>query len=52
MTERYVFLFDGLMILCKHNVRRTGGSTEFRLKEKFYLRKVENIDREDTDGIE
>lgn len=51
-TERYVFLFDGLIVLCKQNSRRpvTGVQPEFRLKEKYQIRKIEVIDREDSDG--
>ncbi|XP_063427477.1 son of sevenless homolog 2-like [Mytilus trossulus] len=51
-TERYVFLFDGLIVLCKQNIRRssvTGVQPEFRLKEKFQIRKMEVVDREDSD---
>lgn len=53
LTERQVFLFDGLMILCKPNNKRssvTGPVAEYRLKEKFYLRKIEIIDKEDSEG--
>ncbi|XP_035214652.1 son of sevenless homolog 2-like isoform X1 [Stegodyphus dumicola] len=54
LTERQVFLFDGLMILCKPNNKRssvTGPVAEYRFKEKYYLRKIEIIDREDTDEL-
>ncbi|CAG0881346.1 unnamed protein product [Darwinula stevensoni] len=56
-TERYVFLFDGLVVLCKSNARRgsvsvTGGPAhELRIKEKFFIRKVEIRDREDCDEV-
>ncbi|CAG5136425.1 unnamed protein product [Candidula unifasciata] len=52
--ERYCFLFDGLIILCKLNPRgRTSvmPSLEYKLKEKFFIRKVEVVDREDTDDL-
>ncbi|XP_050522648.1 protein son of sevenless-like [Daktulosphaira vitifoliae] len=57
-SERKAILFDGVLILCKSNNRRTsvsvssqlvGSMSEFKLKEKFFIRKVEIIDREDTE---
>lgn len=56
ITERKVYLFDGLLVLCKANTRRqtvSVGATnyDFRLKEKFFMRKVEVIDRSDTDEL-
>ncbi|XP_060063048.1 son of sevenless homolog 2-like [Ylistrum balloti] len=51
-TERHVFLFDGLIIMCKQNMRRTSvtsASGDFKLKEKFLIRKIEIRDREDTE---
>ncbi|XP_037073475.1 son of sevenless homolog 2-like [Pollicipes pollicipes] len=54
LTERHVFLFDGLIVLCKPNSRRssvTGPVAEFRLKEKFQIRKIEIKDREDGDDL-
>ncbi|XP_060570683.1 son of sevenless homolog 1-like isoform X2 [Ruditapes philippinarum] len=51
-TERHVFLFDALIVLCKQNVRRTSVSQpqgEFKLKEKFNIRKIEVRDKEDCD---
>ncbi|XP_047480152.1 son of sevenless homolog 2-like [Penaeus chinensis] len=53
-TERHVFLFDGLIVLCKSNNRRssvTGQVGEYRFKEKFLMRMVEILDREDTEEI-
>ncbi|KAG5892771.1 hypothetical protein JTB14_007986 [Gonioctena quinquepunctata] len=55
LTERRVFLFDGLMILCKPNSRRQSSvhqnHPECRLKERFFMRKVEIIDHPDTDEL-
>lgn len=56
LTERKVYLFDGLLVLCKANSRRqtvSVGTTnyDFRLKEKFFMRKVEIHDRSDTDEL-
>ncbi|XP_002735179.1 son of sevenless homolog 1-like [Saccoglossus kowalevskii] len=51
-TERHVFLFDGLLVCCKPNSRRsvTGSTPEYRLKEKFLMRKITINDKEFTDG--
>lgn len=57
-SERKAILFDGVLLLCKSNNRRTsvsvssqlvGGLSEFKLKEKLFIRKVEIVDREDTE---
>ncbi|XP_050407020.1 son of sevenless homolog 1 [Patella vulgata] len=52
-SDRHVFLFDNLIVLCKHNRRSsvTGSISEYKLKEKYYVRKVEIKDREDTDDL-
>ena len=52
-TERYVFLFDGLIILTKQNKSRisvTGPVSEYKLKEKYHVRLLDITDRDDTDG--
>ncbi|MBZ3876836.1 Son of sevenless-like protein 2 [Sciurus carolinensis] len=50
--ERHIFLFDGLMICCKPNCGQFQlpgcSSAEYRLKEKFVMRKVQICDKEDT----
>lgn len=55
LTERRVFLFDGLMVLCKLNSRRQSSvhqnHSEYRLKEKFFIRKVEIVDCQDTEEL-
>lgn len=56
ITERKVFLFDGLLGLCKANTRKqtVSGVTnnyDFRRKEKFFMRKVNIIDRVDSDEL-
>ena len=55
LAERMVFLLDGLIILTKTNVRRSsvpGQNAEFRLKEKFQMRRVERVvNRKDTDDV-
>ncbi|XP_042193902.1 son of sevenless homolog 2 isoform X2 [Callorhinchus milii] len=50
--ERHIFFFDGLMISCRtnHGQSRLPGcsNVEYRLKEKFLMRKVQIIDKDDT----
>jgi son of sevenless-like protein len=53
LTERYVFLFDCLIIFTKLNTKRssvTGPVGDYKLKEKFNIRKIDVADREDTEG--
>lgn len=49
--ERHNFLFDGLMISCKANQSSRMPGAEFRLKEKFVLRKYRVVDREDSSEL-
>ncbi|XP_077999337.1 son of sevenless homolog 2-like [Glandiceps talaboti] len=52
-TERHVFLFDSLLLCCKPNTRRsvTGNNAEYRLKEKFPMRKITINDRDENDEL-
>lgn len=55
-TERKVFLFDGLLVLCKANTKKqtVSGVTnnyDFRMKERFFMRKVDIIDRIDSEEL-
>ena len=46
-------LFDGLIVLTKQNPKRTsvtGPVPEYKLKEKFNIRKIDIVDREDNEG--
>ncbi|XP_028047175.1 protein son of sevenless isoform X2 [Monomorium pharaonis] len=66
LTERKALLFDGLLVLCKPTGSKRvsvtvaagigvgGHSThqgELRLKERLFIRKVDIIDREDTEEL-
>jgi len=54
LTDRHVFLFDGLIILTKQNKSRisvTGPVGDYKLKEKYHVRLLDITDRDDTDGM-
>ncbi|XP_043503129.1 protein son of sevenless isoform X4 [Polistes fuscatus] len=64
LTERKALLFDGLLVLCKPSGGKRVSVTvagvgvvhpthpgELRLKERFFIRKVDIIDREDTEEL-
>lgn len=55
ITERKVYLFDGVMILCKQirgrSVNPNSNAYDYRQKERFVMRRVEIIDRSDTDDL-
>ncbi|ESO85451.1 hypothetical protein LOTGIDRAFT_210797 [Lottia gigantea] len=52
-SDRHVFLFDNLIILCKQTRRSsiTGSSAEYKLKERYFIRKIEIRDRDDFDDL-
>lgn len=58
--ERRAYLFDGLLLLCKPiagiatavnsvHLAAAGGAQQLKLKEKLHIRKLELVDRPDTD---
>ncbi|CAH0761708.1 unnamed protein product [Diatraea saccharalis] len=61
IAERRAYLFDGLLLLCKpvaglvnavnsgSLTTGVGGSQQLKLKEKLHIRKLELVDRPDTD---
>uniref|UniRef100_A0A8D9E1V9 Protein son of sevenless n=1 Tax=Cacopsylla melanoneura TaxID=428564 RepID=A0A8D9E1V9_9HEMI len=59
LTERKVYFFDGILLLCKSNKKNSvtvpinvvSSQYEFKCKEMFFLRKVEINDVENTDEI-
>lgn len=55
ITERKVYLFDGVLILCKQirgrSVNPNSNAFDYRQKERFEMRRVEIIDRCDTDDL-
>lgn len=55
ITERKVYLFDGVLILCKQNRGRSANQNsnafDYRQKERIVMRRVEIIDRSDTDDL-
>ena len=54
MMEHYIFLFDGLIILTKQNKKWSSVTVpvgDYKLKEKFQMRKVDIIDKDDTGGM-
>ena len=48
ITERKVYLFDGLLVLCKQK-DNSKNDFKYKLKESFPMRRVEVIDRVDSD---
>ena len=54
-VDRYVFLCDGMIIVCKQLAgKRSSVSSyqghEYRLREKYPIRKVDVLDRDDSLG--
>uniref|UniRef100_A0A5S6QYQ6 Ras-GEF domain-containing protein n=1 Tax=Trichuris muris TaxID=70415 RepID=A0A5S6QYQ6_TRIMR len=52
-TERFVFLFDGVIVFCKPSPSRrsVGPGSEYRLKEFYLTRKIEVLEHEDADDL-
>jgi son of sevenless-like protein len=55
LAERYVYLCDGMIIICKMNkkggVGLTAGGSDLKLRDKHLIRRVDVVDREDTDDL-
>ncbi|CAH0548825.1 unnamed protein product [Brassicogethes aeneus] len=56
LTERRIYLFDGLMVLCKPSSRRQSSAhhpnnLECKVKERLFIRKVEIVDHADTEDL-
>lgn len=55
ITERKVYLFDGALILCKQirgrSVNPNSNAYDYRQKERCVMRRVEIIDRIDSDDL-
>lgn len=59
LTERKVYFFDGILILCKSNkkisvtvpINVVSSQYEYKCKEMFFLRKVEINDVENTEDV-
>ncbi|CAG0884965.1 unnamed protein product [Cyprideis torosa] len=49
--ERYAFLFDRVLVLCKVNTRRMSVTGVSQIREKFFLRLVDMNDLEDTPDL-
>ena len=55
MADRYVFLFDTLIVLTKQNIKRssvTAPTGEYKFKEKIQTRRIDVLDREDHEGMQ
>lgn len=54
LVDRYVFLCDDMIIVCKQNSNKRGSVSssqgEYRLREKHYIRRVDVLDLCDTDN--
>jgi hypothetical protein len=48
-TERHIFLFDHLLVICK-TIKSNKGATTFKYKEQFDIRKIDIFDLEDEEG--
>lgn len=52
--DRYAFLFDNMLILCKPTGQRKNAAPsgqEYRFKEKLLIKHLDVTDLEDTEGM-
>jgi hypothetical protein len=56
LADRYVYLCDGMIIICKMSKKGgvglvSGGGQDLKLRDKHLIRRVDVVDREDTDDL-
>ena len=50
LSDRYVYLCDGVILICKMSTPGGGGS-DLKLRDKHLIRRVDVLDREDLDDL-
>ena len=56
LADRYVYLCDGMIIICKMSKKGgvglvSGGGQDLKLRDKHLIRRVDVVDREDTEDF-
>ena len=50
LSDRYVYLCDGVILICKMS-KKGGGGSDLKLRDKHLIRRVDVLDREDLDDL-